>query len=383
MGEDKNTSHNKDTTTPDHGDGGGDIEMDLKRKGKEQEAASSSSSSSSGNGSSPDEEKKAMVSLGQLFRYASPGDRFLIFLGIISAIVVGASTPIFMIVLGDFINIFSIDKLTSPNFSVADAVVDIVKWMMIIGGVASIASYAQYASWIVSCERQIRRVRQEYLRAILRQEIGWFDVTKPSELSTRIVSDTETMQEALGDKFGQLIQGLATFIGGFVVGLAKGWQLALVMIAVTPLTMISGGISSKFLAQLTKKGQDAYASAGSVAEEDFSSIRTVVMFSGEEKEVSRFERALDRALMFGRTKGWYTGGGIGIMMFILNGLFGLGLWYGGKLISDGTWNPVNSAPYTAGDVITVFFAIMMGSMSIGQAAPSSMLIIYATISCLI
>lgn len=38
----------------------------------------------------------------------------------------------------------------------------------------------------VACERQVKKIRQEFYRAILRQEIGWFDATPSGELATRL-----------------------------------------------------------------------------------------------------------------------------------------------------------------------------------------------------
>lgn len=43
----------------------------------------------------------------------------------------------------------------------------------------------------------------------------------------------------------------------------------------------------QIIASFTVREQGAYASAGAVAEEVLSSIRTVVAFGGEEKEVER------------------------------------------------------------------------------------------------
>lgn len=40
--------------------------------------------------------------------------------------------------------------------------------------------------WNVSAYRQTRRIRQAFYRSVLYQDIGWFDVTEPSELSTRL-----------------------------------------------------------------------------------------------------------------------------------------------------------------------------------------------------
>ena len=47
---------------------------------------------------------------------------------------------------------------------------------------------AQTAFWNWTSARQNNTIRNEYMRAILRQEVAWFDQTKSGELTTRIVS---------------------------------------------------------------------------------------------------------------------------------------------------------------------------------------------------
>lgn len=54
--------------------------------------------------------------------------------------------------------------------------------------------------------------------------------------------------------------------------------------AVSPLLMVAGGWMAKTLTSMTKKGLDAYATAGGVAEECISNIRTVTTFGGDQKE---------------------------------------------------------------------------------------------------
>jgi len=41
-------------------------------------------------------------------------------------------------------------------------------------------------TWAISCERQTHRIRKQFFRAILRQEIAWFDVHQSGELTTRL-----------------------------------------------------------------------------------------------------------------------------------------------------------------------------------------------------
>lgn len=45
---------------------------------------------------------------------------------------------------------------------------------------------AQTAFWNLSALRQTTRIREKYLTAVLRQEVGWFDKNPSGELTTRI-----------------------------------------------------------------------------------------------------------------------------------------------------------------------------------------------------
>eukprot|EP00057_Strongylocentrotus_purpuratus_P015257 XP_011669731.1 PREDICTED: uncharacterized protein LOC105440859 [Strongylocentrotus purpuratus] len=84
--------------------------------------------------------------------------------------------------------------------------------------------------------------------------------------------------------------------------------------------------ASLVLTSFSKKEQESYAGAGSVAEEVLSCIRTVVAFGGEQKEVARYEKELHTARDLGVKKGVTTGVGMGVTMLILYGSYGLAFW---------------------------------------------------------
>jgi len=45
-------------------------------------------------------------------------------------------------------------------------------------------------AWVYTAEVTSKRIRERYLKAILRQEIAFFDKVGPGEITTRIQSDT-------------------------------------------------------------------------------------------------------------------------------------------------------------------------------------------------
>ena len=55
----------------------------------------------------------------------------------------------------------------------------------------------------------------------------------------------DKIQDGIGDKLGLFFQQIATFFGGFIVGFIFGWELTLVILAVSPLLIVSGGLMAK------------------------------------------------------------------------------------------------------------------------------------------
>ena len=46
--------------------------------------------------------------------------------------------------------------------------------------------YGQMGFWSLTAARQIKQMRLHFFRAILNQDIGWFDCNDPGELNTRL-----------------------------------------------------------------------------------------------------------------------------------------------------------------------------------------------------
>lgn len=45
---------------------------------------------------------------------------------------------------------------------------------------------SQIGCWMASCERQVNRIRKEFFKAILHQEISWFDDHQTGELTSQL-----------------------------------------------------------------------------------------------------------------------------------------------------------------------------------------------------
>ncbi len=60
--------------------------------------------------------------------------------------------------------------------------------------------YIQVATWVQAGQRQAAVMRLAYFRALLRQEIGWYDRHASGELTTQIAESLPKIQAAISDK---------------------------------------------------------------------------------------------------------------------------------------------------------------------------------------
>jgi ATP-binding cassette subfamily B (MDR/TAP) protein 1 len=65
-------------------------------------------------------------------------------------------------------------------------ILEVALYFLYTGIAALVFTYLQTAFWTLTSTRQSNKLRNEYVAAILRQEIGWFDQTPSGELTSRI-----------------------------------------------------------------------------------------------------------------------------------------------------------------------------------------------------
>ena len=100
-----------------------------------------------------------------------------------------------------------------------------------------------------------------------------------------------------------LVRFIVTGLGCFIIPYIQNWRISLVLTAIVPVMAIMGGIMGKIMATASKGEMDTYGKAGSIAEEVLSSIRTVVSFGGQKKELENYSEAIKEAKRHSIIKG--------------------------------------------------------------------------------
>ncbi|KAI8351787.1 P-loop containing nucleoside triphosphate hydrolase protein [Choanephora cucurbitarum] len=307
-------------------------------------------------------EKQPSVPIYKLFRFATPLELCMIAISAIFSMGVGALQPVSIIIFGNFMGTISTSMVTGDLARLVEDVHPLILIFVYMGTGVLVAAYITNCFWILTGENQVRRIRNMYVHAILRQEMGWFDKAEEGSLTTRLATDTQLIQDGISEKFGLLLMCAGQFITGFIVAFVKGWRLAVVMLATLPVLAGVGGAMGYFITKYTLKAQDSYADAGSIAEQVFSGIRTVYSFSLQSRFAALYDSKLIKAMQTGVKRGQVIGFGFGSFMFTLFATYGLAFWYGSKLTRE---------DLMAGqDVLVVFFAMIMGAIALLQLPPN-------------
>ncbi|KAJ8919087.1 hypothetical protein NQ315_012072 [Exocentrus adspersus] len=324
-------------------------------------------------------EDKREYSFHQLYRFATRFDLFLLTLGLLSAVGTGIVQPLNTILFGnlagDIINyaaaINNNESTTEDIQTATDTFMESIRYFAIMNSLIGVAmfvfSYISTETFNYSALRQIFRVRSEYLRKVLNQDVAWYDLHQTGDFASRMSEDISKFEDGIGEKVPMFLNFQVVFVASLVVAFIHGWELALICLSSLPASMLALGVIAGLTAKLAKKELDAYSAAGSVAEEVLSNIRTVVAFGGQKKEIERYDKSLIFAKNNNIKRSMFAAIGFGLLWFIIYSSYALAFWYGVKLILDerGTPDPT----YTPANMVTVFFSVMTGSMNFAIASP--------------
>ncbi|XP_040579247.1 ATP-dependent translocase ABCB1 isoform X1 [Lepeophtheirus salmonis] len=346
----------------------------------------------------------------KLFSYATRSDLIFIGIGILAALIGGLSLPFMIMLFGELTDTFILSNPLSSDICLIengtccsnngtvdlsledcdlneDDITQLFKPINFLDGVARfgqgtaiiglinfITSYIFVTSLNFTAERQVHRIRKAFFKSLLNQDIKWFDTHETGDFATKITEDLNKLQEGIGEKIGLFIFFITIFISSLITAFIHGWELTLVILSAMPILMIAVGIIAKSQTALTVKESNAYSKAGSVAEEAFSSIKTVMSFQGQNTEIQRYKENLSEAQKTGILRGLLTGIGGGLMWFIIYSSYAIAFWYGVKLILDDRESCIASPTdcqirYGPSNLLIVFFSVLMGAMNIGQASP--------------
>ncbi|XP_022832765.1 multidrug resistance protein homolog 49-like [Spodoptera litura] len=222
-------------------------------------------------------------------------------------------------------------------------------------------------SW--SALRQITRIRMKFLNAVLRQDMSWFDTDSEFNLASKMSENLMSLKEGMGDKLAVVSNLVGTAIICLCTAFPLGWELTLACVSVMPFSIAVSVILTNYQTKSSILEMESYSQAGKQAEEVLKSVRTIVAFNGENKEVDRYTKLLQPAEKQGRKRGLYTGLGNGFNWVLTYSLNAIGFTYGTRLVFMDWDSPESERKYLVGVVYSILFSVYMATQSVTFCVP--------------
>lgn len=222
-----------------------------------------------------------------------------------------------------------------------------------------LAFCGQGVAFAICSERLVHRARDQAFRAMLRQDIAFFDREENSAgaLTSFLSTETTHLAGMSGSTLGTILVVSTTLIAAIALSCAIGWKLALVCTSTIPILLACGFLRFWMLAQFQTRAKKAYESSASYACEATAAIRTVASLTREDDVLKHYHQSLvvqAKKSLKSILKSSALYASSQAFMFLC---IALGFWYGGTLIA--------SHEFTMLQFFICFSAIIFGAQSAG------------------
>ncbi|XP_070279529.1 bile salt export pump isoform X1 [Myotis yumanensis] len=210
--------------------------------------------------------------------------------GSVGAAVNGAVTPLYAFLFSQILGTFSLPDKEEQRSQINGVCLLFVA----MGCVSLCTQFLQGYAFAKSGELLTKRLRKFGFRAILGQDIGWFDDLRnsPGALTTRLATDASQVQGAAGSQIGMMVNSLTNIVVAMIVAFFCSWKLSLVIVCFLPFLALSGAVQTRMLTGFASQDKQALESAGQITSEALSNIRTIAGIGKERQFIEAFEREL-------------------------------------------------------------------------------------------
>ncbi|MEL7120948.1 MAG: ABC transporter transmembrane domain-containing protein, partial [Bacteroidota bacterium] len=217
-----------------------------------------------------------------------------------------------------------------------DIPVEDYAWIFIILLIAQgLFSYLRTVLFAQVSERGMADVRKALYGKLITQDIPFFESKRLGELTSRITTDVEQLQNAFSVTLAEFIRQIITLIVGIGIIVFLTPKLSLIMVLTFPVVVVIAIVFGRYIRRISRRRQDELAKTNTIVEETLQAFSVVKSFANEWFELKRYGKAVDEvvdiSLKFARLRGFF-------FMFIISILFGaifFILWRGALLVQSG------------------------------------------------
>ncbi|WP_027419389.1 ABC transporter ATP-binding protein [Crocinitomix catalasitica] len=223
--------------------------------------------------------------------------------------------------------------------------------MLVVFGAQAVFSFIRIVLFNHVTERALKDLKSKAFDRLIKYPIDFFNRNKVGELSSRIATDINLLQETLNTTIAEFFRQFITIIIALGFILMVSWELALWMLAVVPVLAISAIIFGRYIRKLSKAAQNESASSNAILEEVLTGIVNVKAFTNEQYEINRYGSRIKNILKLNIKSGIMRGAFVSFIIFGMFGGVAFVIWKAKGMQGEGL---ITSAEFTAFILYTIF-----------------------------
>jgi len=184
----------------------------------------------------------------------------------------------------------------------ASAIAHHFNYLFFIVGVLAVATALRFYFVSIIGERVIADIRSEVHDNMLRLEPRFFEENRPSEIASRITSDTAVIETVVGSSVSVALRNVVMGIGGIAYLLTLAPMLTLGLLIGLPLVVVPIVVLGRRVRNLSRHSQDRVADVGTIVAETLGAMKVVQAFVQENRESKRFRAAVENAFATARRR---------------------------------------------------------------------------------
>ena len=156
------------------------------------------------------------------------------------------------------------------------------------------------AQWIMSTVNNkiafnvTRDIRNDAFRKLHRLPIGYIDTHAHGDIVNRIINDSDRFSEGLLLGFTQVFTGVLTIVGTMAFMISISWQIALVVLLLTPLSIFIARFIGKRTFNMFKLRSETEAEQTALVSEMVGGQKLIRAFGRENDVIKKFDEIGDR-----------------------------------------------------------------------------------------
>jgi len=210
-----------------------------------------------------------------------------------------------------------------------------VRLLLIASIAAGVFSGLRAAIFTIAGGRVNVRLRIQLMDALLSQDIGFFDMTKTGDITSRLSSDTTLVGNQATRSVDVFFKCIVHCLGILTFMFVSSWQLTIFALISFPVITIVSKWYGNYMRALSKLMQKKLADGNSVSEAALGSMATVRSFDAAESELQEFEKIMQSYLRLNSRDALAFGSLVVFLDAVPQLVYAVVVFYGGLLVRNG------------------------------------------------